>query len=45
MKSSAKSPHKTIVRAVQAQPHLDLEKGQETQSWGTLTDLPVAFGE
>jgi starvation-inducible DNA-binding protein len=44
-KLSAKMPPKTIVRAVQAQPHLDLEKGQETQPWGTLTDLPIALGE
>jgi starvation-inducible DNA-binding protein len=45
MKSSAKSPSKTIVRAVEAQPHLDLERGQETQPWGTLTDLPIALSE
>lgn len=45
MKSSAKSPSKTIVRAVEAQPHLDLDKGQETQPWGTLTDLPIALSE
>ncbi len=45
MKSSAKSSSKTIVRAVEAQPHLDLEKGQVTQPWGTLTDLPIAIGE
>jgi starvation-inducible DNA-binding protein len=35
----------TIIRAVKAQPHLDLEKGQETQPWGTLTDLPIALSE
>jgi starvation-inducible DNA-binding protein len=45
MKSSAKSPSKTIVRALEAQPHLDLDKGQETQPWGTLTDLPIALSE
>jgi starvation-inducible DNA-binding protein len=45
MKASAKSPSKTIVRAVEAQPHLDLDKGQETQPWGTLTDLPIALSE
>ncbi len=45
MKSSAKSPPKSIFRAVEAQPHLDLDKGQETQPWGTLTDLPIALGE
>lgn len=45
MKSSAKSQQKTIVRAIEAQPHPDLEKGQETQPWGTLTDLPIALGE
>ncbi len=45
MKSSAKTPHKTIVRAIEAQPHLDLDKGQETQPWGTLTDLPIALDE
>lgn len=33
------------MRAVQAQPHLDLDKGQETQPWGTLTDLPIALDE
>src|ERR1700680_3847463 len=44
-KSSSKSSQKTIVRAVEAQPHLDLEKGQETQPWGTLTDLPIALSE
>jgi len=45
MKSSAKSPSKTIVRAVEAQPHLDLDKAQETQPWRTLTDLPIALSE
>ncbi len=45
MKSSPKSQQKTIVRAVEAQPHLDLDKGQETQPWGTLTDLPIALSE
>ncbi len=45
MKYSSKSPRKTIVRAIEAQPHLDLDKGQETQPWGTLTDLPVALDE
>lgn len=45
MKSSAKSPSKTIVRAPEAQAHLDLDKAQETQPWGTLTDLPIALGE
>jgi starvation-inducible DNA-binding protein len=34
-----------VVRAAGAQPHLDLEKGQETQPWGTLTDLPIALSE
>ena len=45
MKPSAKSPHKTVVHAYRAQPHLDLEKGQETQYWGTLTDLPIALDD
>ncbi len=45
MKASAKTPVKTVVRAVEAQPHLDLDKGQETQPWGTLTDLPIALSE
>ena len=45
MKASPKSQHRTIVRAVEAQPHLDLDKGQETQPWGTLTDLPISLGE
>jgi starvation-inducible DNA-binding protein len=45
MKSSPKSQQKTIVRAVEAQPHLDLDKGQETQPWGTLTDLPISLSE
>ncbi|MGO9545465.1 MAG: Dps family protein [Rhodomicrobium sp.] len=45
IKTSAKSPSKTIFRAVEAQPHLDHEKGQVTQHWGTLTDLPIALGE
>ena len=40
MKSSPKPQQKTILRAVKAQPHLDLDKGQETQPWGTLTDYP-----
>jgi starvation-inducible DNA-binding protein len=40
-----KTASKTIVRAIEAQPHLDLDKGQETQFWGTLTDLPIALGE
>jgi hypothetical protein len=44
-KSSAKTANKTIVRALEAQPHLDLEAGQITQHWGTLTDLPIASGE
>ncbi|HWJ17319.1 MAG TPA: hypothetical protein VNR65_01200 [Geobacterales bacterium] len=33
MKSSPKLQHRTIVRAVEAQPHLELDKGQETQPW------------
>ncbi len=45
MKTSAKSSPKPIVRAVEAQPHLDLDKGQETQPWGTLTDLPISLSE
>jgi starvation-inducible DNA-binding protein len=45
MKSSEKSHPKTIIRAVEAQPHLDLDKGQITQHWGTLTDLPIALGQ
>ena len=45
MKASSKSPQQTIVRAVEAQPHLDLDKGQETQPWRTLTDLPIALDE
>jgi starvation-inducible DNA-binding protein len=45
MKASPKPQHKTIFRAVEAQPRLDLDKGQETQPWGTLTDLPIALGE
>jgi starvation-inducible DNA-binding protein len=45
MKSSAKYPPKAIYRSLEAQPHLDLEKGQETQLWGTLTDLPIALSE
>ncbi len=45
MKASPKSSPKAIVRAVEAQPHLDLDKGQETQPWGTLTDLPIALDE
>jgi starvation-inducible DNA-binding protein len=40
-----KSSPKTVIRAVEAQPHLDLDKGQETQLWGTLTDLPIALSE
>jgi starvation-inducible DNA-binding protein len=44
-KPSSKSSQKTIVRAAEAQPHLDLDKGQETQPWGTLTDLPIALSE
>ncbi len=44
-KSSQKTYPKTIVRALEAQPHLDLDKGQETQPWGTLTDLPIALSE
>lgn len=44
-KSSNKSSPKTIIRAIEAQPHLDLDKGQETQPWGTLTDLPIALSE
>ncbi len=42
-KSAAKSHPRPIFRAVEAQPHLDLDKGQETQPWGTLTDLPIAL--
>jgi len=45
IKSSAKASPKTIVRALDAQPHLDLDKGQETQPWGTLTDIPIALSE
>ncbi len=45
MRSSAKTDTKTVVRALEAQPHLDLEKGQVTQHWGTLTDLPIDLGE
>jgi len=45
IKSSAKSSSKTIVRAVEAQPHLDRDKGQETQPWRTLTDLLIALSE
>ncbi|MGO9174413.1 MAG: Dps family protein [Rhodomicrobium sp.] len=44
-KPSAKYPPKAIHRSFEAQPHLDLEKGQETQPWGTLTDLPIALSE
>jgi starvation-inducible DNA-binding protein len=44
-RSSAKSPARNITRAIEAQPHLDLDKGQETQPWGTLTDLPIALDE
>ncbi len=44
-KSTHKTASKTIVRAIEAQPHLDLKKGQETQYWGTLTDLPIALSE
>ncbi|HZV21059.1 MAG TPA: DNA starvation/stationary phase protection protein [Hyphomicrobiales bacterium] len=44
-KSSSKFSPKTVMRAVEAQPHLDLDKGQETQPWGTLTDLPIALSE
>jgi len=36
---------RAITRAPTAQPHLDLKKGQETQPWGTLTDLPIALSE
>jgi len=42
---SDKHAAKPFVRAPEAQPHLDLDKGQETQPWGTLTDLPIALGE
>jgi starvation-inducible DNA-binding protein len=45
MKAAAKSSQKPILRAVEAQPHLDLDKGQETQRWGTLIDLPIALSE
>jgi starvation-inducible DNA-binding protein len=45
MKAAAKSSSKPILRAVEAQPHLDLDKGQETQAWGTLIDLPIALSE
>jgi starvation-inducible DNA-binding protein len=45
MKASPKPQQKTILRAVEAQPHLDLDKGQETQPWGTLTDLPISLSE
>jgi starvation-inducible DNA-binding protein len=45
MKSSSKHPARTIVRAIEAQPHLDFEKGEVTQPWGTLTDLPIALSE
>jgi starvation-inducible DNA-binding protein len=44
-KSTHRSSSRTIVRAVEAQPHLDLDKGQETQYWGTLTDLPIGLSE
>ncbi len=44
-KPSNKSSPKTIIRAIEAQPHLDLDKGQETQPWATLTDLPIALSE
>jgi starvation-inducible DNA-binding protein len=44
-KFSPKSPPKSITRAIEAQPHLNLDKGQETQLWGTLTDLPIALDE
>jgi starvation-inducible DNA-binding protein len=44
-KLSPKSYPKPVVHAFEAQPHLDLDKGQETQPWGTLTDLPIALGE
>ncbi len=44
-KSTHRTASKTIVRAIEAQPHLDLDKGQETQYWGTLTDLPIALSE
>jgi starvation-inducible DNA-binding protein len=42
---SDKYAAKRVVRAPEAQPHLDLDKGQETQPWGTLTDLPISLGE
>lgn len=45
MKSQSKASPKTIIRALEAQPYLDLDKGQETQPWGTLTDLPIALSE
>lgn len=45
MKTAAKFPQKTVVHAPEAQPHLDLDKGQETQPWGTLTDLPISLSE
>jgi len=45
MKANPKAYPRAVVRAIEAQPHLDLDKGQETQPWGTLTDLPVALSE
>ncbi len=44
-KPSSKYAPRPFARAIEAQPHLDLEKGQETQPWGTLTDLPIALSE
>jgi starvation-inducible DNA-binding protein len=44
-KSTHRTSSRTVLRAVEAQPHLDLDKGQETQYWGTLTDLPIALTE
>jgi starvation-inducible DNA-binding protein len=31
------------MRPLSAQPHLDLDKTEETQLWGALTDLPIAL--
>jgi starvation-inducible DNA-binding protein len=44
-KSTHRTSSRTVLRAVEAQPHLDLDKGQETQYWGTLTDLPIGLSE
>ena len=44
MKSSPKSQQKPILRAVEAQPHLDLDKGRRP-SPGEPDDLPIALSE